>query len=253
MNHDHSHTGGHGDSDTTGVHGMLLFGEEAIYLSHLPMFATPHNFQVLLEVAFEDAVRELLRSKGRGARDGIWTFAPDPFPIVELAPPAAEPARTSIEGTVFQGHFERGGEPIAEGAVADIRRVVYFTELDVAARRPGDRELTYLCFGHPGRLHLAHEVTARPDFDHVLAATLVPDSVRNQAGRPLPEDVATIGFDLATRVVFRDRADAPESRLAPGERTRGFFSQTVSLTGAHGFTVEIEVEREIYLEVDELS
>jgi hypothetical protein len=32
-----------------GVHGML-FGEEALYLSHLPMFEGPHNFQLILEV-----------------------------------------------------------------------------------------------------------------------------------------------------------------------------------------------------------
>jgi hypothetical protein len=58
-NHD-AHAGGHGDhpgpggDDTTGVHGMLLFGEDVVYLSHLPMFMSPHNFQVLLITASPD-------------------------------------------------------------------------------------------------------------------------------------------------------------------------------------------------------
>ena len=40
--HQHGHGGGHGGEhgggDTTGVHGMLLFGTDPLYLSHLPMF-----------------------------------------------------------------------------------------------------------------------------------------------------------------------------------------------------------------------
>jgi hypothetical protein len=38
----HTH-GGHGDDDTMGVHGMLLFGDQELYLSHLPMFSSPHT------------------------------------------------------------------------------------------------------------------------------------------------------------------------------------------------------------------
>jgi hypothetical protein len=39
----------HPDPNATfGTHGMLLFGEETLYLSHLPMFMSPHNFQVIL-------------------------------------------------------------------------------------------------------------------------------------------------------------------------------------------------------------
>ena len=54
MSHDHAHHGEGDHGDTTGIHGMLLFGEDILYLSHLPMFASPHNFQVLLEVRFDE-------------------------------------------------------------------------------------------------------------------------------------------------------------------------------------------------------
>jgi hypothetical protein len=30
MSHQHGHAGGHGEGGTTGVHGMLLFGEELV-------------------------------------------------------------------------------------------------------------------------------------------------------------------------------------------------------------------------------
>ncbi len=36
-----------------GLHGMLIVGEETIYVSHLPMWMAPHNFQMILEVTFK--------------------------------------------------------------------------------------------------------------------------------------------------------------------------------------------------------
>jgi hypothetical protein len=43
---DHHHAPGsrHSDHSAIGVHGMLLFGQNPLYLSHLPMFMRPHNF-----------------------------------------------------------------------------------------------------------------------------------------------------------------------------------------------------------------
>ena len=174
-------------TDTTGVHGMLLFGSDVLYLSHLPMFMSPHNFQVLLEAGFDDAVLEVLRADraAGGEAGGIHTFEPEVFPIVELDPSGDGPARTAIEGTVYHGHFERGGTPIAERVTAEVRSVVHFAEFDIQAQRPTDLTLTYLCFGRAGRLHLVHRITASPDFDHVIEARLVPGSLTDPAGRPL--------------------------------------------------------------------
>ncbi len=92
-----------------------------------------------------------------------------PFRLPSSPPMLDGPARTSIEGTIFRGHFERRGKRIAQGVVTEVHRVVYFVVRPTwarNARRTG--KPTDLCFGRAGRLHLAHEVTARPDFDHVL-------------------------------------------------------------------------------------
>ena len=246
MSEHHDH-GGHGGHDTTGVHGMLLFGDETLYLSHLPMFESPHNFQVLLEVTFDDAVLKALRDDGT---DGILTFVPEPFPIVELDPRGDGPARTTIAGTIFRGHFERGGEPLAEGVAAQVRDVVVFRELDVGAKRAGDERLTYLCLGRPDQLHLVHEVTARPDFDHVLTARLVPGTATNLAGRPADEEVTT--EFRGDPVEFGDRSDTPENRLAPRERAAAIFLKTIGPGGSHGFAAELEAGEDVYVEVDEL-
>lgn len=247
----HEHGGGHdshGGHDTEGVHGMLLFGDEPLYLSHLPMFQSPHNFQVILQVRFDDAVRELLRADG----DGLHTFEPVKFHITELAPDGNPPTRSSVEGTIYHGHFERGGQPIASGVVADVENVVYFGELDVEADHSAHQDLTYLCFGPAGKLHLAHRITASPDFDQMLAARLVSGTVTDPAGRPVTEDV-TRGFDNAAPVLFRGRSDTPKDRLAAHETVNGFFFTTVGPTGSHGFGVQVVTGRELYVEMRELG
>jgi hypothetical protein len=251
MTEHHMHSE-HGEHSTMGVHGMLLFGEEPLYLSHLPMFESPHNFQVILEVGFDDAVREVLRADSKTSGDDMHTFEPVEFPITELDPSGDGPARTSIEGTIFHGHFERGGRPIARDVTAEVRDVVYFAELDMQAHHEADGTLTYLCFGRAGRLHLAHQITASPDFDQVLTFRLVPGTVTDPAGRPVDADVAE-DFEHAARVEFRGRADTPEDRLASGETAAGFFPATFGPTGSHGFGVQVQVDRELYMELGDLG
>ena len=234
--------------DTTGVHGMLLFGDDTRYLSHLPMFMSPHHFQVIFEARFDHAVEEALR----GDHDAMHTFEPEVFPIIELDPSGDGPARTAIEGTIFRGHFERGGTPIVEGVTAEVRDVVYFAELDRQARRSSDQTLTYLCFGRAGQLHLAHRVTASPDFDHVLQARLVPGSLTDPAGRPMAEQ-GEHDFRLAAPVEFRGRGDTPSDRLAPGETVDGFFFASIGPTGSHGFAARLKAGAELYLELGDLG
>jgi hypothetical protein len=254
MTDHHAHGTGHAEDSTIGVHGMLLFGDDHVYFSHLPMFAPPHNFQVLVEVGLSEPARESYLADRHVAVAGTYhTFVPEPFPIAELNPSGDGPTRTAIEGTIFRGHFERGGTAIAEGVTAEVRQIVGFSELDVDGSPAEDAELAYLCFGRAGRLHLVHEITARPSFDHVLTARLLPDTVTNQAGQAQPDDVRTRGFEVAQPVRVSGRRDTPADRLSPGETVEGLFFRSTSSAGAHGFRVQIEVGREIYLEVDELA
>jgi hypothetical protein len=230
---------------------MLLFGQNPLYFSHLPMFMRPHNFQVLLEVGFDEAVREALAADRRTTGDGLYTFEPLEFPITELDPGGDGPARTLIEGTVFQGHFERGGHPIAHGVIAEVQDVVYFRGLDLQGSHSAHQKLTYLCFGRAGQLYLAHQITASPDFDQVLTARLVPGTVTDPARRPVAEDV-TRGFDQAVPVSF-DRGDGPTERLARRGTAQGFFFATIGPDGSHGFLVQIEIGAELYVEMGDLG
>lgn len=245
---DHHGEGGHLGDGTEGIHGMVLFGEETRYLSHLPMFGPPHHFQVILEVEFDDTVSSLLRDDG----EEMHTFEPLKFHLTELDPSGDGPARTSMEGTVYRGHFERGGQKLTGLVTAEVRNVVYFAELDVQAHHDADRALTYLCFGRAGQLHLAHEITASPDFDQVLDARLVPGTVTDPAGRRVDSDLPR-DFDRAAPVQFRGRNDVADDRMLPDETGDGFFFATVGPTGSHGFGVQVAIGRERYMELGDLG
>jgi hypothetical protein len=251
-NHDSGHHHGPGGCDTIGRHGMLLFGAEPVYLSHLPMYACPHNFQVLLEVEPDRLALEALRADRARHGDGMYTFDPVPFPIAELEPRDGVPARTSLEGTVVRGHFERGGTPIATGARMDIRTVVFFRQLDVEAAPEPGQALEYLYFGRGEQRYLVHELQARPSFDQVLTVRLVPGTVRTQVGHPLDDDVTAIQFDQAQPAGLGP-GDAAEHRLVAGGVATASFPLTSSPSFSRGFTVGVEVERELYLEINELT
>ncbi|GAA2787608.1 hypothetical protein GCM10010441_10860 [Kitasatospora paracochleata] len=254
---------GHHDGDMTlGTHGMLLLGGEVFYMSHLPMFMSPHNFQVILEVSLDDTDGSTVRSHQHVVPEEPYdTFVPEDFPMSELDPRGAGPRRTSITGTIFCGHFERkGGQhpPLAKRTIATVQSVVYFAQLDVEAEHQDDRELSYLCFGRGGQLYLAHEINAAPDFDQVLAVRAVPGTATNPLGERLPDDDATLEkffaerFAVAEPVAIGGRSDKPDQRVAPPETVHGSFFATAPPSGFHGFGVQLEAEREVYMETGDL-
>jgi hypothetical protein len=72
-----------------GHHRMLIIGEETIYVSHLPMWMRPHNFQVILEVTFrgpdQPQASYIDDRKTTGTR--LYTLSPrEKWDIRELAP-----------------------------------------------------------------------------------------------------------------------------------------------------------------------
>ena len=246
--HTHNHAPGHGEAGgpTHGVHGMLVLGGQRtddalrspVYVSHLPMFMPPHDFQVIARVTGEPARRygDFVAHFGTS---GIYTFSPEPFSIDELDPSGGRPARTSFGGTLFRGHFERGGSEIASDVAFEVEQVVHFRRFSAEAGNTARGQLRYLCFGERGAAFLAHLITAPPDFDQILAVELgslsgVPDE------------------DLRAGVIVAgpDRQDDVAARLQEGEAFAGEVQ--AEETGTTG-SVELTVAREYYLETGDLA
>jgi hypothetical protein len=236
--HTHHHHG-----DTHGVHGMLVLGGQKtadafrspVYVSHLPMFMSPHDFQVIARVGGEAANRygDFVAHFGS---ETIYTFEPEPFSIDELEPSGERgPERTSFGGTLYRGHFERGGSEIASDVSFDVEQVVHFNRFRADAEGGGQGQLRYLCFGESDAAFLVHLITAPPDFDQVLQVRLGS-----------PEDLSQEDLRGGVAVSVPDRANDVEAKLNEGE------TAAVEPEAGSG-PIELTVVSEYYLETGDLA
>ena len=126
--------------DRPSSHGMLLVGQQTAFLSHLPLFANPHDYQVILEVTFakpgSDPQADYFNDRKRSGTK-IYTIEPDRFVLPELN--AATPLR-SFTTNIYRGHFERfpterakEAARIGEAVNVTVTRVIHFRKFDPAA------------------------------------------------------------------------------------------------------------------------
>lgn len=227
---------------------MLLFGQDPLYLSLLMPSAGPPGFQVLLEAGFDAAALAALRADPGGS----YTFDPAPFNVPDLETQDGDLGLAVLDGTLLRGPAAADGTPVATGAQASLRNLVWFRTVDASAGPAPGQSLEYLCFGRGEHVYLVHRVQSWPSFDQVLTVRFVPGTVTTGIGHPLDDDVALIRFDRAQQAGL-GRDDTAAQRLTAGQVAIAAFDQTWSPSRSRGFTVQLEVERELYLDIREPS
>ncbi len=220
-NHAHSTS-----TDKPSTHGMMFFGGEKarpVYASHLPMFHTPHDYQVLLELEIPDSVRTAYRqSRTATPKETVYTLVPEVFVLPEMI---TKPRPFTAQ--LYCGHFERGGKPITGTFTVSIQRVLHFKKFDISAKRFKTAE--YLVFGSPEAQYAAHVISAKPDFDHIVRLGNTPLSAKELQAN------ATTVFNLT-------RSNTP---LQTGKM------QAVNMRT--GKPVTMQVSASLYLEFDDLK
>jgi hypothetical protein len=92
----------------SGGHGMIVFGDASgTWMSHIPMFHSPHDAQVILQVELSGlpAAKKSLDFSGAN-----FTFSPDAFSLNDLISGRID----SFRGSLFRGNFELGGTEVAK-------------------------------------------------------------------------------------------------------------------------------------------
>lgn len=230
----HSHS-----PDQMAVHGMLLFGQKAIYLNHLPLFGTttPHRYQVILEVtltkAGSDPQAAYVQDRRAHPSTKIYTFEPEPFVLPELNP--ANQLRRSFKGKVFRGHFEKTGVAIIRDVTATVTRVIHFREFDPQAA--GLPQLEYFLFGKKQELYLAHLITRPPDFDQILPVARTDQPFSDEA---LAQSVP---------ITFPGKVNAPAKRIKASPQVIG---QIKKAEGSQA-QIKLQTRAEMYFEAGELA
>lgn len=148
--------------DRPAGHAMLMFGEQTVFFSHLPMFGglnaaeteftPPHHYQVILQAALTPAqMASYVKDRQAHPATQFYTIGPEAFVLTRLFEPKAAPRLTEFTATVFRGHLEDKPERPVPGLVdAKIRiaRVVHGRKFDRG--RPGHPRWS-ICFSAAGR------------------------------------------------------------------------------------------------------
>jgi hypothetical protein len=195
-------------ADVPSTHGMLVFGKDKIYVSHLPMFHAPHDYQLIAELELPPAALDAYRAS-LAAHPGelIYTLVPERLDLTELV---ARPHAFHAE--LYRGHFERGGTVIAAGLTVKLGNLLAWKKFVPGEKKPADA--SYLLFGKDGEAFLAHRITDRPNFDQILSV----GQVGVLAGSAV--DLTIPGHDDATplhapSLLSARRADGAVVTVAP--------------------------------------
>ncbi|MBB1353023.1 hypothetical protein [Pseudoalteromonas sp. SR45-5] len=107
----HANTPQHNSHKTqsyNGFHGMaLILAGDKVLASHMPLYAPPHNYQIVYEVTTDDTHLKTIKNilnKAADEQEKI-TILPTKFDLNLLI----NKKTPTLNVTVFNGHFERGG------------------------------------------------------------------------------------------------------------------------------------------------
>ena len=104
-----------------GVHGMALFEfEDKVYASHMPLHHSIHSYQVVLEIQLPAKVTAQVKRQLK--QKELFSIAPEVFDLLAIK----NKKLTGFTARLFQGHFERGGQVIAEKIEIKIKKVLLF-------------------------------------------------------------------------------------------------------------------------------
>jgi hypothetical protein len=167
-------------ADPVATHGMLLFGKNQSYISHLPMLHGVHAAQFVAEVKLGEIPRfstpvlekyQELLSQGKS----LFTLLPSPFDLSRLM----EGEIASFSAMLFDGHFEQGGQEIGLIDI-DISQTLFSQKIST---HNGQGLKSFLLFGSQGEYFAVNlipngsamdqvlEVDSLEKFDHVQCET----------------------------------------------------------------------------------
>lgn len=157
--------------DSPSFHGMILFGKgDNFYISHLPMWMSPHDYQMVAKITLDDANKAKVNKL---IQEGHSLFSVAPSSRFVL-PKFAGGDIASFEADVYKGHFERDGEMIGEGTVS-FESLVHFKKLNREEPSPAPNEQKYVLFGKGSDQYLVHVAHGYPEIDEILSITAFQD------------------------------------------------------------------------------
>jgi glyoxylase-like metal-dependent hydrolase (beta-lactamase superfamily II) len=159
-------------TDRPSTHGMLLLGRTHLYLSHLPLARSPHDYQLVFEATLPDSVAAMYQRDAAANDTTLYTIEPTTSWVL----PSTIRRDTVFTAHLYRGHFERGGVRIASDVPVRVKRVVMFRRFESAdTAQAGD----WFTLGPPRDRYLVHRIAGHGDADQVVRLCAGANQVRD--------------------------------------------------------------------------
>lgn len=159
-------------ADPIATHGMVLFGDTTKYVSHMPMYHSPHDYQLVMQIQMLDSTHAPTLApyqEAKKAGQKLFTIAPKPFDLTQII----SGKLTEFSADLYSGHFEQSGINLGPIQIK-IQKIILSKKLD-----PSEPEtiIEHVIFGSHGEYFAVHSIKGKPSFDTVLKMTaLEPDA-----------------------------------------------------------------------------
>ncbi len=151
-----------------GVHGMaLLFAQDgSAYGHHLPLYTPPHDYQLVYQLKINKSLsadglkaqpNETSKPVSALKKHGLLTIKPEPFDLHRLI----KGDTFKVKATVYQGHFERGGEALFSSEITFVKPIYREKIVLEQASQPRFVQVEL----NERETLIVHQITSRPSFD----------------------------------------------------------------------------------------
>ncbi len=219
-------------ADMPSTHVMILFGKQATYASHLPMFHAPHDYQVIMKVHLSQYPRlpEPVDYYNKSSGLELFTLVPAKMDLTKVISGEIK----TFEAILYEGHFEKGGKDLGPVLVT-VEKLILSAKLDPQAIEKAPQ---YLIFGEKGEYFATHIIKGMPSFDAVVKVS---------------KPTTTMFLSCRTRVCADPIVSPIDDSKLP--LTLGYQSSEQKpiigdLIGGH---ISVSIEKLIHFELDELS
>ena len=202
----------HRKHSTLAVHGMVLFGNQRLYASHLGLYHHPHDRQIVLPIRFSKPEQADSYARWRTDNPGLVTLAPRPFELANLAPDAKTFEHTIVVD-IYRGHFERGGEKVFSQIAMQLDKPLIYQVLSPGGNRAAQASFWLLPDGDSD--FLVYQIGPRPDQDLIAEVTagglchqpvcVVSTPLAPGAEFVLPNDVQLINHHTGQSATVRQK------------------------------------------------
>lgn len=162
----HNSQNTHKSHSYVGFHGMaLILANDTVLASHMPLYATPHDYQIVYEVTTSDTHLKIIKDALRKAANeqSQITILPSNFDLKLLI----NKKTPTLNTTVFNGHFERGGTALFSTKLT-FKNPLYIKKLAITQPVKAEFDLIKVSAGQGV---VIHKIQSKPSYDSL---SLVP-------------------------------------------------------------------------------